>query len=122
MHQWPQHIIEEMDTADSDDWDSVAAVTIWTTDTEHRIDVAQFQDHDTHLDIKLHTDRFVGSGLPIDLSGCECLVSLDSATVRDPGPDDAPDESYYGTISNQRSVAEHIIVSVPTTGPVAYTP
>lgn len=120
MHQWPQHIIDEMDTGDSDDWDSVAAVTVWTADTEHRIDVAQYQDLDTHLDIKIHTDHFAGSGLPMDLSGCECLVSMDSETVRDPDHGDEPDESYYGTISNQRSVGQHIIVSLPTTGPVAY--
>lgn len=122
MHQWPQHIIDEMGTHDSDDWDPVAAVTLWTVDTEHRIDAAQYQDLDTHLDIKLHNDRLAGSGLPADLPGCECLVSLDTSQVRDPDPDAGPDESHYGTISNQRAVGKHTIVSVPTTGPVAYTP
>jgi hypothetical protein len=47
---------------------------------------------------------------------------MDSSQVRDPDPDDAPEETYYGTISNQRTAGQHIIVSVPTTGPVAYTP
>jgi len=122
MHQWPQYIRDEMGTHDSDDWDPVAAVTVWTRNTEHRVNIAEYQDLDTHLDIKLHSDQFAASGLPMDLSGCECLVSMDSAQVRDPDPDDGPDESYYGTISNQRSVGQYLIISLPTTGPVAYTP
>jgi hypothetical protein len=122
MHQWPQHIRDEMDADDSDDWDAVAAVTLWTGNVEHRVDTAECQDLGTHLDIKVHSDQFAASGLPMGLSGCECLVSMDSTQVRDPDPDDEPDESYYGTISNQRAVGQHIIVSLPTTGPVAYTP
>jgi len=75
-----------------------------------------------HVDVKLHTDHFAGSGLPMDLSGCECLVSMDSTTVRDPDSDDKPDEFYHETISSQRSVGQNIIITLATTGPVAYTP
>jgi len=122
MMPWPQHILDEMETTSDDSGEPVAAVSIWTDSVEHRIDIAQMRDLDDHIDVKIHTDHFAGSGLPMDLSGCECLVSMDSTTVRDPDPDDEPDESYYGTISNQRSVGQHIIISLPTTGPVAYHP
>jgi len=122
MRLWPQHILDEMDMDSSDNGDPVAAVTIWTDSVEHRIDVARLRDLGDHIDVKIHTDHFAGSALPMDLSGCECLVSMDSAQVRDPDPDAGPEESYYGTISNQRSVGQHIIVSVPTTGPFPYTP
>jgi hypothetical protein len=120
MMPWPQHIHDEMETTSDDSGEPVAAVSIWTDDTEHRINIARMQDLDDHIDVKIHTNHFAGSGLPMDLSGCECLVSMDSETVRDPDHGDEPDESYYGTISNQRSVGQHIIVSLPTTGPVAY--
>jgi len=104
MMPWPQYILDEMGTDSDDSGEPVAAVTLWTADTEHRIDLAQMRDLGDHIDVKLHTDHFAGSGLPMDLSGCECLVSMDSAQVRDPDPDAGPDDSYYGTISNQRSV------------------
>jgi hypothetical protein len=106
-------------------WTPADAVTVWTTGadpTACRLSPVMMQDLGDHIDVKIHADRFAGSGFPMDLSGCECLVSMDSAQVRDPDPDDAPDESYHGTISNQRSVGQHIIVSIPTTGPVAYAP
>lgn len=113
MH-WPQHIIEELNVAGSDDWEPVAAVTIWTQDVEHRINAARYQDFDDHIDIKLHADQLAGSGLPAALSGCECLVSLESDQVRDPDPDDKPDEFHYETIASQRSVGQHSIISLPT--------
>jgi hypothetical protein len=114
MMHWPQHIIEELNAADSDDWEAVATVTIWTRDVEHRINAARYQDLDDHIDIKLHADQLAASGLPADLSGCECLVSLEAGQVRDPDPDDKPDEFYHETISNQRSVGQHTIISLPT--------
>jgi len=106
-------------------WTPADAVTIWTTGpdaTACRISAARMQDLGDHVDIKFHSDCLAGSGLPADLPGCECLVSLDSTQVRDPDPNAGPDESHYGTISNQRSVGQQTIVSVPTTGPVAYQP
>jgi len=114
MMHWPQHIIEELNAAGSDDWESVAAVTVWTEDTEHRINAARYQNFDDHIDIKLHADHLAASGLPADLSGCECLVSVAAGQVRDPGPDDKPEEFYHETISNQRSVGQHTIISLPT--------
>ncbi len=117
MMHWPQHIIEEMNAADSDDWEPVAAVTIWTRDVEHRINAARYQDFDDHIDIKFFAANLAASGLPADLSGCECLVSLEASQVRDPGPDDKPDEFHHETISNQRSVGQHTIISLPTSVP-----
>jgi len=116
MRPWPQHILDEMQTDSDDPGEPVAAVTIWTADTEHRINLAQLHDLNDHVDVKIHSDHFAGSNLPMDLSGCECLVSMDSETVRDPDPDDAPEETFYGTISNQRTAGQHIIVSIPTSG------
>jgi hypothetical protein len=116
MRPWPQHVLDEMQTDSDDPGEPVAAVTIWTADTEHRINLAQLHDLNDHVDVKIHSDQFAGSNLPMDLSGCECLVSMDSSQVRDPDPDDAPEETYYGTISNQRTAGQHIIVSIPTSG------
>jgi hypothetical protein len=106
-------------------WTPADAVSIWTTGpdaTACRISPVMMQDLGDHVDIKLHNDRLAGSGLPADLPGCECLVSLDSSQVRDPDPGAGPDDSHYGTISNERVVGKHTIVSVPTTGPAAYIP
>lgn len=122
MHKWPQHIQEEIVARTTDDWEAVDAVTIWDDDTEHRVNTAMQSAHDTHLDIKIHRDRLTGSALPVDMTGCECLVSDGVASVRDPGADASPNETTYATISNQRTSGNHVIITLPTHGPVAYTP
>jgi len=116
MHQWPPHIQDQLRLrSGGDDWTPVAAVSLWTVDgSGHRSSTAQMQDLDDHIDIRFHRDALAASGLPVDLSGCECLVSVDSTQVRDPDPDAGPEEYWYETISAQRSVGKHLIISLPT--------
>jgi len=110
-----------------DDWTPVDAVTIWTTGpdaTEVRLSTARMHDLDDHVDVKVSTDRLDGADLPADLSGCECLVSETTGTIRDPSPEAGvdDDEQYYGTISDVRTVAHQTILSVPTDLPAVTFP
>jgi len=61
MRPWPQHVLDEMQTDSDDPGEPVAAVTIWTADTEHRINLAQLHDLGDHVDVKIHSDHFAGS-------------------------------------------------------------
>lgn len=109
VRQYPQSIVESA----TDDWEPAAAVTLWNRTTSHRIDCAWYQEYTDHLDVKIHTDQFASSGLPMSVVGCECLVSMQSETVRSPMMDAGPSECQYATVSQQRSSGNHIIVTLP---------
>lgn len=121
MNRYPTHRNKQKSLKlnnEENDWEPVDAVSIWNDTGHHKTETAQMKKDDGDVKVKIHSDEFIGSEIPPDMTGCECLVSVDSSLVRAPATDAEPDKYYQETISEQKTVGNHTVITCPMFGAI----